>query len=230
MINAELVESINLSPSVRKLTLVTVPHTAFDWKPGQHITVHVPGGPDEGLPYSIASAMDPARPGRFELAVSLTSQGDILSRLRPSDTITLSRPAGDFVREPGETSGALFVAAGTGVAPLRAMIQGALQGTGQLPELVLLMGARQKDDLLFADEFSALERRAPNFSYEPTLSAPAASWQGRTGYVQAHLAQVAPPFLSAKAYVCGSTDMVRDCVRRLLRLGFDARNVLGEGY
>lgn len=233
----ELVANTALSPSVRKLVFRTTDERPFDYLAGQWVKLTLPSGLERD--YSIASAPcadlthDDAR--RFELAVTRVEGGAGSTELTGLDVGTrvgCLGPNGLFVREDRHFDvPALYVATGTGLAPLRAMLHEELARTDEGPPQVLLFGARTEADILHREELEALAQRHPRFRYEVTLSQPSSAWTGRRGYVQTHLAELAAPLLPAHFYLCGLSRMV-DAVRTLTKesLGVDRRFLHSERY
>ncbi|MFW6051093.1 MAG: oxidoreductase [Myxococcota bacterium] len=242
-----------LSPTVRSVVLETADGSSLQWRGGQHVELLVPPetiaqAPERWRadpawleevratkhPYSIASAPDPEAPGRLELAVG-TSEGDstsaLLQRLSPGAQLGMVGPLGDFTREGLRDEPALFVATGTGLAPLRAMILDDLSRGPRGPELVLLFGCRREEDLLWYDGFNDLARRHPRFRYEPTLSQPRPDWRGRRGYVQEHLPELVRAAGPVPVFVAGQPEMVADVLRLLeIDLGHPPDRILREQY
>jgi NAD(P)H-flavin reductase len=185
--------------------------------------------PETAVPYSIASAPEDGAASEFELAVSANGGQELLARLQLRTEVYLTPPEGRFVwkRVPGAT---LLVGMGTGLSPLRAMLQAALACSDHDP-VVLLFGARSEADILFRDEFAELAERKPRFSFQPTLSQPGAAWRGRAGRVQDHLPGIVANLRDITAYVCGSRAMVADCVARLTgELGVSQPHVFSEAH
>lgn len=201
--------------------------TEFGWLPGQYIELAAPTAPDASLYYSIASAPDPTFPGEFELAMSLSAGPALLTELEPGRTLLVSEARGSFVWEAVEGS-TLLVGIGTGVAPLRAMLQAALRQSEQ--PVTLLLGARTERTLLFGDELHALSKRDARFRFEPVLSRESADYPGSRGRVQEHVARILKEGHPARVYVCGTTAMVRDTVSLLHELGVPALNVRAESH
>jgi CDP-4-dehydro-6-deoxyglucose reductase, E3 len=221
-----------LSPKVRELTFDPGPGFAFE--PGQWVSLKVPRPPPEyPLPrsYSIASA--PRADGAFDVAVTRVENGPgsgFLHAMRVGDAIDCAPPAGFFTLPAVRRTPLLLVGTGTGVAPLRAMIQ-RLAADDDAPPTTLLFGVRHQEDLLYRDEFSALAARDPRFRFEPTLSRPDGAWGGRAGYVQTHLPELLAHHPDADVYVCGLSAMVRDA-RSVLRdtLGLPRGRVHSERF
>jgi NAD(P)H-flavin reductase len=217
-----------ISPSVRHLVLSTEDGAPFTYLPGQWLKLYLPGLERD---YSIASAPSASRPDRVELIVTQVENGPgstELHRLPIGAAIEALGPNGLFVREEAERSQpALYVATGTGLAPLRAMIEDAL-ARGETAPRTLLFGARTEADLLFRTELEALAARG-QLRYEPTLSRAGESWPGRRGHVQVHLRELVVP--GAHVYICGLSRMITE-VRAVLRteLGLPRTQVHSERY
>jgi CDP-4-dehydro-6-deoxyglucose reductase, E3 len=223
-----------LSPSVRALALGCPDGGGISYVPGQWINLHVEvGGGVDKRAYSIASAPDPEHPERFEIAVTRVETGQVsraLHTLPVGARLAMDGPHGFFTREAAETHAALLVGTGTGVCPLRAMIQAELRNpTG--PKLALLLGARTEEEILYRAEFEALARKHARFEFYSTLSRPHAAWRGLRGYVQGHLRELLDVSARPHVYVCGLTDMVSD-TRRVLKeeLGLDRKQIHSERY
>ena len=229
----ELVGVRDLSPWVRSFSWRCADRDALEYIAGQWVNFYVPvAGEPLRRAYSIASAPDPARRDHFDIAVTRVRGGpasSALHALEPGARLDVDGAHGFFTRESAATEPALFVATGTGVCPIHAMIEDALRApTG--PPLTLLFGCREEADVLYRDDFDRWAAADSRFSWHVTLSRPSASWTGRRGYVQDHLADcVAPP--QPHVYVCGLQRMIRE-VRRALKqdLGFDRRMIHSERY
>ena len=211
-----LVDASDLSPLVRSLVLEPSDGRPFEWEPGQHIEIVRPDDPASKLPLSIAGAMDPAHPGRFELAVTHSTSSRALVELPVGSRLIAHGPRGRFRRQVGSPHPALFVGAGTGLSPLKAMLEAELAGDASSP-LVLLFGCRSEADILWGEEFYALDRDVPRFSFVPTLTLASEGWSGRRGRVQAHLIELARSLPGLQAWLCGHHAMVQDCVSLLGR-------------
>ena len=220
----EVVTSRDLSPTVRSITLELLGDESFAFEPGQYLDLFVPT--QSGLvfkrPYSIASAPSAAvGPTRLEIAVTRVEgpTSAALHGLAKGTRLDVEGPRGSFVRrDPGDP--ALFVATGTGLAPLRAMIAAALREPSG-PPMALVFGCRTQEDILWRAELEAWRREHARFRLDVTLSRPDAQWTGRRGYVQTHLAEVLADLRegggSPRAYVCGVSTMVLDVVDVLER-------------
>lgn len=237
--DVQLVASRRLAPAVRELVFERMDGAPFVFDPGQWVNLMLPLPPGEiKRAYSIAT---PPRAGspRFALAVTKVAEGpgsQYLHALEEGTTLRAIGPQGLFTRSPAEEVPSLFVGTGTGVTPLRSMIEAALMAGTRAP-LWLLFGARVEEDILYREEFERWEREHENFRYEVTLSQGGASWGGRRGYVQSHVPELLDALRSealpaeVHGYVCGLERMV-SAVRDLMRgeLGVPRRHVHTERY
>lgn len=229
--------SETLSPTVRGLTLAFADGEPFSYEPGQWVNLELEvGGKRDKRAYSIASAPDPAAPGSFEIAVTRVDAGSVsraLHALPEGSAVSIDGPHGFFTREGAAKPPAWFVGTGTGVAPLRAMLQAELAGASgaEGPPLGLLLGVRNESEILYRAEFEALAATHPRFSFHVTLSRPSPAWQGMTGYVQTQLPKLLDLHVRPHVYVCGLSRMVSG-VRKVLKddLGYDRRSIHSERY
>jgi len=234
---ARLVAAKNLTPWVRELVFERADGPLL-YDPGQWVNLVLPLREGEvKRAYSIASAPDGSP--RFELAVTRVQDGpgsSFLHELAEGTTLHTIGPHGLFTRAPDDPTPALFVATGTGVTPLRAMLQAAL-AAGSTAPMWLLFGARNEEDILYREELEGWARRHPNVRYAITLSRPADGWTGGRGYVQSHVPALYRDLVAAsgtaapQVYVCGLERMVKS-VRELVRgeLGVDRKHVHTERY
>jgi len=227
--SARLVEARELAPEIRHFVFEVPGLDRLPFEPGQFVSLRRSIGSEHiTRAYSIASAPDG---GRFELCLNLVPNGPFshfLFGLRPGDEVEFDGPLGYFLlRRPVRDS--LFVATGTGIAPIRSMITHLL-AEGSSARLQLLFGARHPETLLYRDEFGALAVRHPNFTFQPTLSRPPESWTGLRGRVQRHLFDALAGRTAVDVYVCGLKTMVNDVRARLKDAGFDRRSIIYEKY
>jgi ferredoxin-NADP reductase len=218
LLSAKLIESTPMSAAVRLLTFAVPDRSQLEFLPGQSIRIEMPfNGKTVLLTYSIASSPGPGN--RFELCVKAGRQGSPpvrLFELRAGEEIRFSPPQGDFVlRQLNEDI--LFLAAGTGIAPIRSMIHSLLHQNGR-HGVQLLFGTRDAESLFFHSEFLALARQHSRFQYLPVLSRPDSNWQGARGHVQHHFSGLLPQ--SGRAYLCGPPAMVRSACAALSELGW----------
>lgn len=183
----------------------------------------------ERVPYSIASA---------PVDTAATQLLDFLIRIEPSgrwghqfDTLDVDAPVGvqgpfgSFTVPPQpDEARFLFIAGGTGIAPIRAMIRQALV-VGPRRPMRLLYSAKTAEDFAYLPELGGMATRdGLDLRLHVTRESPGA---GRVG-----LAQLAPLVDSADTlcFVCGPESMVADVPRMLLELGIERQRIRVEEW
>lgn len=190
--------------------------SAFEFHSGQFISLHIQQGDKRyARAFSIATAR--RTDNHFELCMSVESGDEAAAwflDLHAGDPIEFTGPYGIFrLRRPlGRVLA--FIATGTGIAPIRAMLQ-ELDRKHKPRETWLIFGVRDESDILYIDEFEDLKRRNPDFHFIPTLSRPQPGWEGHRGYVQEQIKKHLASKDGLQVYACGKPEMVED-VRRLL--------------
>lgn len=226
----KLEKIFELTPTVRTFRFRFPEDKWIPFKAGQFCMVHVP---KELKPlkkaYSICSA--PFEEGYLDLCIKLVEGGYATNwfwRLKEGDEITLTIPYGGFtIKEPLDYD-FVFVATGTGLAPLRSMIKTLLrEGCGR--PMTLIFGVRYENEVLYADEFRELEKKHPNFKFIPTISRPK-DWKGEVGYVQEKLKKYVTDPKGKEIYVCGLIPMIEAVQKAAEEIGFDKKQVHFEKY
>jgi NAD(P)H-flavin reductase len=223
----ELAQRAPLSGRVHRLRFVA--ETPFRWAAGQHLVVERSGSQELFLPYSIASAYDPQKPGQFDLCVGFEAGADALDALPLGGKLEVRGPAGEFVWQAQPSPAALLVGVGTGIAPLHALIEEELARASSA-QLILIAGHRAPREVLFGDDFARLAAEHARFRFVPTLTVADSAWLGERGRVQARLLAAVRSLGRLDAYVCGRLDMVSEVVAALQQHGVPKARIRSEGY
>src|SRR5215216_1428807 len=119
----------------------------------------------------------------------------------------------------------VFVAMGTGVAPLRSALRHVLKRKRNFGQLVVLYGARTPDDFCYRDETE--DWKDAGVELREVISRPDGhEWSGPTGYVQSLLDNVLPELSLPVALICGSVEMIDQTRERLGKMGFKPEEIL----
>lgn len=209
----------------------TATGSRFEFRPGQYISLDFNVDGDNLMrAYSIASS--PHRDNRFDLCLNIVLGGHVspsIFDLKPGDQVHFRGPFGQFVlHEPPDPVSA-FIATGTGIAPLRSMVQYLFQESCDA-EVWLIFGVREEADILYREEFEQLAAKHANFHFVPTLSRPARNWIGHTGYVQTQVERYLGNKQGFHAYVCGLKKMVNGVRRQLRAMGYSPKALSCEKY
>lgn len=210
------------SDTVRNFHFTFHKKPRFDFIPGQFVMVEVPkDGQDKPVrkPYSIASS--PHLPDKIELCIKKVDGGFVSGwffGLKEGDEIELQGPLGVFKLIEPLPEHLLFVATGTGIAPLRAQFEYLLHNDYQKP-ITFVFGNRYEDEIPFHEEMLQLAAKHSNFNYIPTISRPK-NWTGEKGYVQEIIKKELPNPKGIEVYICGLVPMVNDLKANLMEMGY----------
>jgi sulfhydrogenase subunit gamma (sulfur reductase) len=195
---------------------------AVDFTPGQVAVLRVDG--EEPAYFAFAGAPDDR-----ELEVLVKQKGGastVIYNMCVGDQIELVSIAGHgFDLEKVKGRDLVFVAMGTGVAPLRSALRHVLKRKEEFGRLVVLYGARTPDDFCYRDETE--DWSAHGVELRQVISRPdGLEWSGPTGYVQSLLDNVLPQLSSPVALICGSREMIEQTRERLGKMGFKPDEIL----
>ncbi len=152
---------------------------------------------------------------------------------RKGTRLDVSGPFGDFyLREADSDNPIVCVAGGSGMAPVKALLEQAAW-TGVTRNVHYAFGARTQADLYALDDMAGLTREwRGTFNFVPVLSAePSQSaWTGQRGLVSDSLAAVNVEWRKAQAYLCGPPAMIDAARERLLSLGVPAQQIYADAF
>jgi ferredoxin-NADP reductase len=204
--------------------------------PGQHVDIRLTGedGYQAQRSYSIAS---PPEDGLIALTVERVEHGEVspylVDELREADQFELRGPIGGYFVWSIAMGGPLcLIAAGSGIAPLMAMLRHRESQNIRVPAM-LLHSSRNLEDVIYRTELGAMARRDPDLRVVTTLTRKQP--EGWTGYRRridkSMLADACfPPDRNPKTYVCGPTPFVEDVSSFLVELGHDALTIKTERF
>jgi NAD(P)H-flavin reductase len=210
---ARIIRSFNLRPADGQ---------RVEFVPGQVAVLRVPG--HDPSYFAFASAPDDRD---LEVLVKQkTGASDAIYNMHAGETIELVGIAGHgFPLDQQKERDLVFVAMGTGVAPLRSALRHVLKRQDEFGQLVVLYGARTPDDFCYRDETDAWEDAG--VALRQVISRPDGhDWSGPTGYVQSLLDNVLPELKSPVALICGSKEMIDQTRERLGKMGFKPEEIL----
>jgi NAD(P)H-flavin reductase len=210
----------NQAPSIRSFDLH--PSEKIDFVPGQVAILRVER--EEPAYFAFASA-----PGDVDLEVLVKQKvgaSSVIYEMNVGDQIDLVGIAGHgFALDRMKGRDLVFVAMGTGVAPLRSALRHVLKRKDDFGQLVVLYGARTPDDFCYRHETEDWERLGVEL--RQVISRPDGhDWSGPTGYVQSLLDNVLPDLTSPVALICGSREMISQTRERLGKMGFKSEEIL----
>ncbi len=205
----------------------------FTFQPGQSVAVELPQRPRQWRYFSPANA--PRSDNTLQLHVQLVDGGQVSSAvarlLRVGEVLKVGAPVGNrLTRDPGDQRPLLMVAGGTGLAPLRAVLEQIdreWEVDGKAPDVQLFHGARVPWNLYERDLLLRLTQR-PWFQYGEVVSHDP-SYPGARGRVGDAAAE-SQLWRDRSVMVCGSPAMVRHSIEALTAAGAPDETISREDF
>lgn len=208
-----------LSQDVMHLRLQLPSSQPFEYFAGQYIEVIARDGTRRS--YSLANAphelMSDGKPV-VDLHIRLMSGGvfteQVFERMKEKDILRIEGPYGSFHLQGDSALPLVFLASGTGFAPLKAILQH-MQFMNITREVVFYWGGRRPADLYMDAWLQDKLEQMPNLRYVPVVSDPLPedAWPGRTGFVHLTVLQDFPDLSGHQVFACGKPAMV-DAARK----------------
>ncbi|MHB1286417.1 MAG: FAD-binding oxidoreductase [Leptospirales bacterium] len=251
-----LADIIQETPRVRTFRLALPSGSPFSFKAGQFVMASIPDFLNQkGRPvrraYSVASSPKDLEKGYLELTITRVGEGGLFSNriheALPGDTVLIDGPYGSFVlqsqNEP-QPSRYVFVASGSGIAPLRGMIRTILLEGRKVP-IELLYGFRHRSDYIYERELSGYVGTVSDFSLVTSLSQGTFSvgeddalgkdgsfgrWKRMVGRITTLLPDLVPEVSDSRVYICGPPEMVGQTDFFFREIGFPEGSVHKEQW
>ena len=168
--------------------------------------------------YSVANA--PREDGLVSLLVTRVPDGQlspwVYDRMRVGDAVTLSGPYGTFIADRFQTGPVLYLASGSGLAPIRALVEAAVEEQ-PLSSSTLVFSARTEADVLDGAHFARLAIEYPDFRFVRTLTR--GSGPPPHGRIPAILPDLCGKLDGHEVFIAGAPGFVRECAAVSERLG-----------
>ena len=227
IVPARIISIEKVSHDVMKVILRIPPSQNLEYYPGQYIEFIGLEGARRSYSLAKASADDKL----LEFHISDVPGGTMSSywfcNAKVDDLVRINGPLGTFFLRNIAGLDLVFMATGTGIAPVKAMLEG-LQTLkqGDQPRSVTVYWGRRKQSELYQNIVSNL----PNFRYIPVLSRAGIEWNGAQGYVQkAHLDDTRDQS-NHVVYASGSEAMIRSAKRELIAAGLPENRFYSEAF
>jgi NAD(P)H-flavin reductase len=218
--------------SVRqRLLTIDISGHAFGYLAGQAVRIAPHGGVDR-RPYSIACSPERAAEIRaIQLLIAMEGGAEDLDWARRGALVDVDGPIGTFTFPASlDLPCVLFVAGGTGIAPVRAMLDHALR-CHPSRNLSLLYSTRRSDEFAFVDELREHERRGRLELHQTVTRDESTSWGGRRGRIgRDHFEAVLHEPASTLCFVCGPPSLVSDSAATLQELGVPVGSIKTENW
>ena len=198
---------------------------SFTWLPGQFVEFSLLGSGE--CTFCIASSA--TRTGYFDCSIKRAGivTADIHNELDEGDEVGIRGPYGNwFPLEELKGKNLLFIGGGIGLAPLRSLIQHAIDTRNEYKDFTILYGARTSADICYKEE---IEEWKKNESLKVILTIDKAEekWKEHVGVVPKILEEKVNPVVeNTKVITCGPPVMIKYTLMSLDKLGFAPKDVV----
>ena len=215
-----------VSSDVIELTLRTPPNAELEYVPGQY--VEMIGRDSLRRSYSIANA--PRKDGKLTLQIRKVANGQMsrywFEQAGHDDLLRLEGPFGTFSLRRTSVSQLVLLATGTGIAPLKAMLEqlASYPEKNSYEQIHLYWGGRVEEDLYWRPEFPELSIR-----FVPVISR-SNVWAGARGHVQDVLLADQVDLNDSVVYACGSEAMIASARQSLTAAGLEEKRFYSDAF
>ncbi|HEY8904491.1 MAG TPA: CDP-6-deoxy-delta-3,4-glucoseen reductase [Rhodoferax sp.] len=222
------------SNDVIRLLLQLPANEPFQYHAGQYIEFMLAGGVRRS--YSMANAPHTLAAGNLlELHIRHMPGGKftdmVFGSMKERDILRLEGPYGSFYLRENSDKPLIFLASGTGFAPIKALIEH-MQFANITRPVTLYWGGRRPTDLYMADWITARLAEMPQLRFVPVVSdaLPEDGWTGRTGFVHQALLQDVPDLSGYQVYACGAPIVVESAQHDYLRAGLPVDEFYADSF
>ena len=223
------------APDVVVMKLQLPATVSLRYRAGQYVEFILRDGARRS--YSMANAPETlGTPPMIELHLRHMPGGlftdQVFGTLKEKDILRLEGPMGTFFLREDSDSPMVLLASGTGLAPIKAIVEH-LRAIGNQRPAVLYWGCRRRADLYLHDWAMEAAAALPWLRYVPVLSEPTAddAWSGRTGLVHEAVMADLPDLSGHQVYACGAPAMVDAAQRDLVvRCGLPAEQFFADSF
>lgn len=198
---------------------------SFDWQPGQFVEFSLLGYGE--CTFCVASS--PTRKAAFDCSIKKAGRvtADIHHLVEEGMEVGIRGPYGNwFPIKDLKGKNLLFIGGGIGLAPLRSLIQYALDNRKDYADVTILYGARTQGDLVYKQEIAEW-RKDTTVKVILTVDKGEDGWLENVGVVPKILEEkVKPQLENTKVITCGPPIMIKYTIQSLLKLGFQAKDII----
>jgi CDP-4-dehydro-6-deoxyglucose reductase len=223
------IKAINkLNDTVIEVILRLPPNSNFRYNSGQYVNI------TKGYikrSYSVANAYRES--GILTFLIKKYGNGLMsnywFDEAKENDLLRIEGPIGSFFLRETEVENIIFLATGTGLAPVKAIIESISESPKKLSnkKIWIFSGARNENDIFWQpNQLDVI----PNLKYIPVLSRASEEWKGEKGYIQDILIKKNIPLDNAQVYACGSNTMIESAKKLLTEKGLNKKNFFSDAF
>lgn len=226
-----IIKMEKLSHDVMVLHLKLPASERLQFLAGQYIDILL----KDGRARSFSLANSPSHDEFLELHIREVAGGDFTERvfhdMKEKDLLRIKGPLGSFFLRDDSERPIIMMAGGTGFAPVKGMIEQALE-VGLKQPIILYWGARATADLYQRDLVEKWAQKHDHISFIPVLSKPSEdeNWQGRTGFVHQAIAEDFEDLSAHDVYMCGPPPMIEAAKKAFALRGVGQEHLFYDSF
>jgi len=223
------IQTINkITETIVEVSLRLPPNSNFTYKPGQYVNIL---RNNLKRSYSVSNAQKDS--GELSFFIKKIECGEMskywFKEAKVNDLLRIEGPIGSFFLRESEVDFIIFLATGTGIAPIKAILESinGFSDTISNKQIFLFYGARHEVDLFWDP---SILKGIPNLQYIPVLSQPHSEGKFEKGYVQDVLLKREIQLERAQVYACGSSRMIEASRKVLRENGLSEKNFFSDAF
>jgi CDP-4-dehydro-6-deoxyglucose reductase len=215
-----------LTDDILKIVLRIPPNSNFNFNSGQYVNI-IKGNLTRS--YSIANCSN--HNNQLEFFIKKYTNGLMseyfFKEAKLNDLLRLEGPIGTFFLRDSSFKNIVFLATGTGIAPIKSILEGLDKSHEQYQNknFWVIVGARYQEDLFWKPNFKNL-----NIKYMPVLSRAENDWNGSQGYVQDIVLNQQIDLENSQVYACGSNDMINSAKELFIKNNLKENNFFSDAF
>ena len=200
----------------------------LDYSPGQYATLQFT--PEHVRPYSMAGLTgDDELEFHIRIVKDGLVSGYVDRELQVGDTVRVSGPLGTSYLRTRHAGPMLCVAGGTGLAPVLAIVRGALE-SGMRNDIHVYFGVRSERDIYCTDELFRLAECHPNLTVHVVVAEGSGNPALRSGVVTEAVARDWSSLDGWRAYLCGAPPMVDAATAVARERGVETNHIYADAF
>ena len=215
-----------LTNDILKIVLRLPPNSNFNFNSGQYVNI-IKGNLTRS--YSIANCSD--HKNQLEFFIKNYENGLMsayfFKEAKINDLLRLEGPIGTFFLRDSSFKNIIFLATGTGIAPIKSILEGLdkFHKQYQNKNFWVIVGARYQEDLFWEPNLKNL-----NINYIPVLSRQVNDWNGAKGYVQNIVLKQQIDLENTQVYACGSDNMIKSAKELFLKNSLKENSFFSDAF
>lgn len=227
---AKIIDLTTLAPDVLLIKLKIPENIKMNFIPGQYIDILMDDGKKRS--FSLANAVYDNE--LLQLHIRLVEDGYLTPQLfkdyKVGDILRIDGPHGAFFYKKGKNKPLIFIAGGTGFAPVKSIVEQLIHDNSSLP-INIYWGARDSIDLYLSELADSWDKSNTNIKFIPVLSQCSDdNWSGKKGYVHQTVCDDFKSLAEYDIYACGPPIMIESAQTAFKEKGLKLDNFYYDSF